>query len=95
MTKPCVYMMTNKPNGTLYVGVTSDLPKRVAQHKAGDMEGFTKRYGLHMLVWFEVHESMEQAILRETTIKAWKRVWKLQAIAALNSEWKDLYASLF
>ena len=95
MTKqPCVYLLASKRNGTLYVGVTSDLIKRVWQHKNDLVEGFTKRYGVHILVWFEPHETMESAIAREKAIKEWKRQWKLKLIEGSNPEWRDLYEEL-
>ena len=77
MKAPCVYVLANKPNGTLYIGVTSNLVQRVWQHKNDLVEGFTKRYGIHRLVWFEAHESMESAITREKMLKRWKRAWKI------------------
>ena len=77
---PCVYILASRRNGTLYVGVTADLVQRVWQHKSDLTEGFTKRYGVHTLVWYEVHESMESAIRREKAIKEWKRAWKLELI---------------
>jgi putative endonuclease len=91
---PCVYLLASRRNGTLYTGVTSNLVKRVWGHKNNLVDGFTKRYGVHVLVWFEVHESMESAIMREKAIKAWKRHWKLELIEKENSEWKDLYEKL-
>jgi len=91
---PCVYILANKPNGTLYVGVTSDLPKRVWQHKHRETSGFTKKYHVHRLVWFEMHESMEAAISREKAIKKWRRAWKVELIEAENPGWKDLYDGL-
>jgi putative endonuclease len=95
MTKqPAVYILTNKRNGTLYVGVTSNLVKRVWEHKSGAIDGFTKRYGLHELVWYEMHESMESAIEREKRLKNWKRAWKLGLIEENNPDWHDLYESL-
>jgi putative endonuclease len=95
MTKqPCVYILASDRNGTLYVGVTSDLVKRVWQHKADVISGFTKRYAVHILVWFELHHSMESAITRETAIKAWKRDWKVRLIERANHDWHDLYAEL-
>jgi putative endonuclease len=95
MTKqPAVYILTNKRNGTLYVGVTSNLVKRVWEHKSGAADGFTKRYDLHELVWYELHESMESAIEREKRLKNWKRVWKLGLIEENNPDWHDLYESL-
>ena len=80
MKQPCVYILASKRNGTLYVGVTSNLVQRIWQHKKDFVEGFTKRYRVHTLVWYEVHESMESAITREKAIKNWKRVWKLEII---------------
>ena len=93
--QPCVYLMASRRNGTLYVGVTSDLMKRVWEHKSGAVEGFTKRYSVHKLAWYEVHESMESAIAREKAIKAWNRKWKLELIEKANPEWEYLYGMLF
>ena len=90
MKEPYVYMMANRRNGTLYTGVTSNLPQRAWQHREGVVEGFTKRYGCKMLVWFERHETMESAILREKQIKAGNRKAKLALIEALNPTWRDL-----
>ena len=92
--QPCVYILASDRNGTLYVGVTSDLTKRVWEHKNDLVPGFTKRYGVHDLVWYELHDSMESAISREKTIKEWKRQWKLELIERENPEWKDLYSRL-
>jgi len=92
--QPCVYLMASRRNGTLYVGVTSDLMKRVWEHKNNVVEGFTKRYGIHHLVWYELHPTMESAILREKTIKEWKRSWKMEMIEKSNPEWQDLYPDL-
>jgi len=92
--QPCVYILAGDRNGTLYVGVTSDLTKRVWEHKNDLVPGFTKRYGVHDLVWYELHDSMESAISREKTIKEWKRQWKLELIERENPEWKDLYSGL-
>jgi putative endonuclease len=86
--------MASKRNGTLYVGVTSDLMGRVWQHRENVVAGFTKRHGIHTLVWYEVHETMESAITREKSIKAWKRAWKLELIETSNPSWVDLYESL-
>ncbi len=83
--------MANKRNGALYTGVTSDLPQRVWQHREGVVDGFSKRYGCKMLVWFEQHETMESAILREKQIKAGSRKKKLALIESDNPEWRDLY----
>ncbi len=91
---PSVYILTSKRNGTLYTGVTSDLPKRVGQHSQGDIPGFTKKHGVHILVWYEMHETMEAAIIREKQIKEWKRAWKLELIEAGNPEWRDLYEEI-
>jgi putative endonuclease len=91
---PCVYILASRRNGTLYVGVTSDLVKRVWEHQNNLAEGFTKRYGVHTLVWFEQHETMESAIAREKAIKEWKRLWKLDLIERQNPEWRDLYADV-
>ena len=94
MKTPCVYILTSKQNGTLYVGVTSDLTGRVWQHKNGIIEGFTKRHGVHRLVWYEVHESMESAIFREKSLKKWNRSWKIELIEEKNPLWMDLYDEL-
>ncbi len=92
--QPCVYMLANRRNGTIYVGVTSNLAKRVWEHKNSFVTGFTKRYGIHVLVWYEVHESMESAILHEKRIKKWRREWKIRVIQAMNPEWRDLFDRL-
>jgi putative endonuclease len=89
--QPAVYILASKRNGTLYIGVTSDLVKRVWEHKNDMIEGFTKRYGVHQLVWFEMHDNMESAIRREKQLKEWKRKWKLELIESKNSDWQDLY----
>ena len=94
MKQPCVYLLASRRNGTLYVGVTSDLVKRVWEHKENLADGFTKRYGVHALVWYELHDSMEAAIRREKAIKEWKRRWKLELIEKTNPQWCDLYANL-
>lgn len=86
-----VYLLASQRNGTLYVGVTNDLVRRVWEHKNDFVEGFTKKYGVHTLVWYDVAESAEAAITREKQIKKWNRVWKLRLIETNNSEWKDLY----
>lgn len=92
--QPCVYLLASKRNGTLYVGVTSDLIKRVWEHKNHVADGFTKRYGVDRLVWYEVHETMESAIGREKALKEWQRAWKLELIEKFNPDWKDLYDSV-
>ena len=94
MKQPCVHILASGWNGTLYVGVTSDLLKRVWEHKNDVIEGFTKTYRVHNLVWFEQHETMESAILREKAIKEWKRAWKVELIEEANPKWQDLYDTL-
>ncbi len=89
--QPCVYLLASKRNGTLYVGVTSNLIGRVWQHKNGALGGFTGRYRVHRLVWYEIHLTMESAIHREKQIKSWRRAWKLSLIEAFNPQWRDLY----
>jgi len=89
-----VYLLANKRNGTLYVGVTSNLLQRVWQHKNDLAEGFTRRYRIHMLVWYEQCESMQAAIAREKAIKEWKRVWKIRLIEMSNPHWRDLYEEI-
>ncbi|MBF8257618.1 MAG: Excinuclease ABC C subunit domain protein [Anaerolineales bacterium] len=91
MKQPCVYLMASRRNGTLYVGVTSDLVQRAWQHKSELQNGFTKRYGVHLLVWYELHDTMESAIQREKAIKEWKRRWKLELIEKENPQWRDLF----
>ncbi|PKO51101.1 MAG: endonuclease [Betaproteobacteria bacterium HGW-Betaproteobacteria-20] len=92
--QPCVYILASKKNGTLYVGVTSDLIRRVWQHKNDVVEGFTKEHTVHDLVYYEIHATMDSAISREKNIKAWKRAWKLVLIEKENLEWRDLYHDL-
>ena len=92
--QPAVYILASKRNGTLYIGVTSDLAKRVWQHRNDVVDGFTKRYSVHQLVWYELHETMESAIEREKTLKNWKRVWKLELIENSNPSWQDLYETI-
>ena len=95
MTKrPTVYMMASKRNGTNYTGVTSNLAKRVHEHRSGTFAGFTKRYDLKRLVWFEVHDRLDTAIAREKQIKNWKRSWKLELIEKTNPGWRDLAEDL-
>ena len=94
MKNPCVYILASSWNGTLYVGVTSNLIKRVHEHKSDFAEGFTKQYRVHNLVWFEQHGTMDSAISREKAIKAWKREWKVQLIETSNPQWLDLYPGL-
>jgi putative endonuclease len=86
-----VYILASQRNGTLYIGVTKDLVRRTWQHKSDVVEGFTSRYGVHMLAWYEVHESIEAAITREKHIEKLNRAWKLRLIEEANPEWQDLY----
>jgi putative endonuclease len=89
-----VYLLASGRNGTLYIGVTSDLIGRVWQHKNDQAEGFTRKYGIKTLVWFEVHEDVSVAITREKRIKEWKRNWKVELIEKENPYWNDLYSTL-
>ena len=89
-----VYLMASKKNGTLYVGVTNNLIRRVYEHKNGRIEGFTSRYAVHQLVWFEVTPAIEAAIQKEKQIKNWTREWKMALIEQTNPEWRDLYDTL-
>ena len=89
-----VYILANKPNGTIYIGVTDDLIRRVTQHKQGLVPGFTKTYGVKMLVYYEQTELVLSAIAREKQLKRWKREWKIRLIESINPEWKDLYEDL-
>ena len=88
--QPCVYLLASKRNGTLYVGVTSNLLARIHQHRTGAVRGFTREYAVKQLVWFERHATMDSAITREKRIKKWNRAWKLQLIEAENPDWRDL-----
>ena len=94
MKSPAVYIMTNRKNGTLYVGVTSDLVARVWQHREKQVEVFSKRYNLAQLVWFELHSTMEYAILREKQLKAGNRLRKCELIEVANSNWSDLWSEI-
>jgi putative endonuclease len=87
-------MLASKRNGTLYVGVTADLAKRIWEHKNNVVAGFTRQYNVHMLVWYEMHDTMESAIAREKAIKEWKRAWKIRRIEEFNPEWNDLYETI-
>jgi len=93
--QPCVYILASKRNGTLYIGVTSDLSRRVAQHSSSSVPGFTSRYGVKRLVYFELHDRMENAIQRERQLKEWRRAWKIALIQTTNPVWRDLYDDLF
>ena len=94
MRIPCVYILANKPYGTLYIGVTSNLVRRVWEHKNDFVAGFTRRYRVHRLIWHEVHESMESAISREKALKKWNRAWKIEMIEKSNPKWIDLYEEI-
>ena len=94
MKQPAVYIMASKRNGTLYTGVTSNLPQRAWQHREGVADGFTSRYWCKMLVWFEMHDNMEAAIVREKQIKAGSRKKKLALIESFNPQWRDLYGDI-
>jgi putative endonuclease len=96
MAKPYyVYILASKRNGTLYIGITSDLIKRAYEHKNNMVEGFTQKYNIHNLVYYETTESVESAIKREKQIKRWKRDWKIRLIEKKNADWKDLFYGLF
>jgi len=86
-----VYILASATYGTLYVGVTSNLAKRIAEHRDGAVAGFTKEYGVKRLVWYEIHGDIEQAVLREKRIKRWNRDWKVNLIQAMNPGWRDLF----
>jgi putative endonuclease len=92
--QPAVYIMTNKKEGTLYIGVTSNLVKRVWEHKNNFIKGFTEKYNMHNLVYFEMHQDMLSAITREKQLKKWNRAWKIELIEKFNAGWKDLYSSI-
>jgi len=94
MKQPAVYILASERNGTLYIGVTSDLIKRVWQHRESLAEGFTKTYGVKMLVWYEQHETMESAIAKEKAMKKWLRKWKLATIEKANPDWHDLWPEI-
>jgi putative endonuclease len=86
-----VYIMASKRNGTLYLGVTGNLIQRAHQHREGEIEGFSRKYGCRILVWFEQHQEISAAIAREKDIKKWRRAWKLALIEKTNPQWRDLY----
>jgi putative endonuclease len=94
MKQPCIYIMANRRRGTLYTGVTANLPRRAFEHREGRLKGFSQKYGCKILVWYELHESMIEAITREKQIKAGNRPNKLALIEGLNPAWKDLYDTL-
>ncbi len=89
-----VHIVTDKPYGTLYIGVTSDIARRAYEHREGLVDGFTKRYGLKRLVFIERHDGIELAIAREKHLKQWRRAWKIDLIQSANPEWRDLYDDL-
>jgi putative endonuclease len=94
MKQPCVYILSSRRHGTLYIGVTSDLARRIWEHKSGDIKGFSQTYGVHTLVYYEAHSTMADAILREKQMKKWNWAWKIRVIEAANPEWRDLYEDL-
>ncbi len=94
MKLPCVYILASRPNGTTYIGVTSNLVQRVWQHRNDLVGGFTRQYGVHRLVWYEPHPSMEAAITRERRLKKWRRAWKINLIEKANPSWRDLYPEI-
>ena len=92
--KPAVYILTNKKDGSLYVGVTSNLVGRIYQHKNNQVDGFSKKYNLHTLVYYELHDQIYNAITREKQLKKWNRSWKIELIEKCNPEWSDLFDTL-
>ena len=94
MKRYYVYIMASARNGTLYVGITNDLARRAYEHKEGLIKGFTRKYRVHILVYYEEHGDVQEAIAREKLVKKWRRDWKLRMIERLNPEWKDLYDDL-
>jgi len=94
MKSPCVYILANKPNGTLHIGVTSDLVSRAWQHREGLAKGFSKTYEVKRLVYYEMHETMTDAIYREKQLKKWKRAWMISLIEKTNPHWQDLWAEI-
>jgi len=89
-----IYILASKKNGTLYIGITSDLIRRIWEHKNNVVKGFTKKYSVHTLVYCEVHPTFETAVQREKNLKKWKRAWKIKLIEEKNSEWRDLYPDI-
>jgi putative endonuclease len=92
--QPAVYILASKQNGTLYIGVTGNLQQRAWEHKNDLVEGFTKKYGVHRLVYYELHEDMMSAIRREKQMKKWNRAWKLELVEMQNPEWEDLWEGI-
>jgi putative endonuclease len=95
MKSGCVYIMANKRNGTIYLGVTSNLQQRIWQHREGVVEGFTKENACKILVWYEAYDDLQEARRRESQMKKWNRLWKLRVIEEMNPDWNDLFESLF
>ena len=93
--QPCVYILASRINGTLYIGVTGNLTGRINVHKQDLLDGFTKRYGVHRLVYYEIHETFDDAFLRETQLKKWRRLWKIRLIEQMNPQWDDLFDELW
>ena len=93
--QPCAYILASRRNGTLYIGVTSNIFGRMAEHKQGLIEGFTRTYGVKMLVYYEMHETMAAALIRERRLKEWRRAWKLRLIESVNPEWDELFDGEF
>ena len=94
MKLPCVYILASGRHGTLYIGVTSDLPKRIWQHKSHLVPGFSDKYDVTKLVWYEPHDRIDSAVLREKQLKEWQREWKIRLIEERNAEWRDLYEEI-
>jgi putative endonuclease len=94
MKSGCVYIMASERNGTLYIGVTSDLGKRVWEHRNGVVPGFTRKYGCKLLVWYAAYDDLQQARIRDLQMKKWKRLWKLSEIERMNPDWDDLFPML-
>jgi putative endonuclease len=92
--RPAVYILSSRKYGPLYIGVTSALWNRVATHKVGTVKGFSKRYNIHRLVWYEHHHTLEDAIRREKQLKKWNRAWKLELIEKMNPQWQDLHEQI-
>jgi len=92
--QPCAYILASQRNGTLYVGVTGDLVKRIWEHRNDAVDGFTKKYSVHILAYYELHENMSAAIAREKQIKKWNRAWKTELIESANPEWRDLWEEI-
>ena len=95
MKAGCVYIMANRKNGAIYIGVTSDLVKRVWEHREGVVAGFTRKYGCKLLVWYEAYDDLQEARRRELQMKGWKRAWKIRLIEERNLDWDDLWPTLF